>query len=56
MPVFSRRPHRHTRAIKLLSQITTLRFAMTLALQSTQLAACNRLHDVEERSDESRPD
>jgi CRP-like cAMP-binding protein len=25
------------------------RFAMTLAMQSTQLAACNRLHDVEER-------
>jgi CRP-like cAMP-binding protein len=25
------------------------RFAMALALQSTQLAACNRLHDVEER-------
>jgi CRP-like cAMP-binding protein len=26
-----------------------LRFAMILAMQSTQLAACNRLHDVEER-------
>ncbi len=25
------------------------RFAMVLAMQSTQLAACNRLHDVEER-------
>jgi CRP-like cAMP-binding protein len=25
------------------------RFAMILAMQSTQLAACNRLHDVEER-------
>jgi CRP-like cAMP-binding protein len=25
------------------------RFAMTLGMQSTQLAACNRLHDVEER-------
>jgi CRP-like cAMP-binding protein len=25
------------------------RFAMLLAMQSTQLAACNRLHDVEER-------
>lgn len=25
------------------------RFAMTLAMQSTQLAACNRMHDVEER-------
>jgi CRP-like cAMP-binding protein len=25
------------------------RFAMALAMQSTQLAACNRLHDVEER-------
>ena len=25
------------------------RFAMTLSMQSTQLAACNRLHDVEER-------
>ena len=25
------------------------RFAMFLAMQSTQLAACNRLHDVEER-------
>jgi CRP-like cAMP-binding protein len=24
-------------------------FAMTLSMQSTQLAACNRLHDVEER-------
>ncbi len=27
----------------------TQRFAMILAMQSTQLAACNRLHDVEER-------
>jgi CRP-like cAMP-binding protein len=25
------------------------RFAMVLAMQSTQIAACNRLHDVEER-------
>jgi len=25
------------------------RFAMTLGMQSTQIAACNRLHDVEER-------
>src|SRR4029077_1848122 len=25
------------------------RFSMILAMQSTQLAACNRLHDVEER-------
>ena len=25
------------------------RFAMTLSMQSTQIAACNRLHDVEER-------
>ena len=25
------------------------RFAMVLAMQSTQLAACNRLHDVDER-------
>jgi CRP-like cAMP-binding protein len=25
------------------------RFAMSLSMQSTQLAACNRLHDVEER-------
>jgi CRP-like cAMP-binding protein len=25
------------------------RFAMVLAMQSTQLAACDRLHDVEER-------
>lgn len=25
------------------------RYAMTLSMQSTQLAACNRLHDVEER-------
>ena len=26
-----------------------LRFSMMLAMQSTQIAACNRLHDVEER-------
>ena len=39
---------------KLLSECPELerqlqRFAMVLAMQSTQLAACNRLHDVEER-------
>jgi CRP-like cAMP-binding protein len=39
---------------KILPECPTLerlieRFAMILAMQSTQLAACNRLHDVEER-------
>ena len=39
---------------KLLAECPSLerrlqRFAMTLSMQSTQLAACNRLHDVEER-------
>jgi CRP-like cAMP-binding protein len=40
--------------LKLLVQCPELekqiqRFAMVLAMQSTQVAACNRLHDVEER-------
>ena len=40
--------------LKILPECPTLerqlqRFAMFLAMQSTQLAACNRLHDVEER-------
>jgi CRP-like cAMP-binding protein len=39
---------------KLLTECPSLerhlqRFAMTLSMQSTQIAACNRLHDVEER-------
>jgi CRP-like cAMP-binding protein len=43
-----------TRLRKILPECPALerhlqRFAMILAMQSTQLAACNRLHDVEER-------